>query len=422
MHGGDGGWTLARGSRQGLSGELPLPGPPWGPASVLSSLLDVGVSSAGSREGSAPGACGPGWVARMGPLAGRLRGRWQLVGERCPARPGLPSDWPLEAGVATDQGAGWGPHGRRRGALLRRVCGVGVAAFRAGRGVGVGWPQAAEALGLGAGPTADPLGGCLCPAVPRLLPSMLALETAACPVCWCGRSTSPRCSSHWRGTGLGSRASLESRGLGSAGRAWAVGGLVVSAKGDGFPPKAQEGGGREVPGECLVGHGPGSHHGGFRARPSPILPAQVGSSLRAPGRRPAELWGQLPAGSWPSGVGEAPFPERVTSEACSGPSGSPACVWNERPWRVEPRPRRLLPALRRQPAPSGSARTAALGVCFSQLAPAGVRHGRSTSEVVVGGGPGSRSEGSWRSWPHGSRREACEGVGHRPQEPPRAAL
>lgn len=96
------------------------------------------------------------------------------------------------------------------------------------------------------------------------------------------------------------------------------------AKGDGFPPKAQEGRGREVPGERLVGHGPGSHHGGFQARPSSIFPAQVGSSLRAPSQSLAELWGQLPAGSWPSGAGEAPFLGRVTSEACSGPSGGPA--------------------------------------------------------------------------------------------------
>ena len=180
---------------------------------------------------------------------------------------------------------------------------------------------------------------------------------------------------------------------GPAGRAWAVGELVVSAKGDGFPPKAQEGGGHEVPGERLVGHGPGSRRGGFRARPSPILPAQVGSSLRAPSRSPAELWGQLPAGGWPRGAGEAPFPERVTSKACSGLSGGPACVWNERPWRVEPRPHRLLPALRQQPAPSVSARTTALGVCLLfTVSPGGCE---TRWEHVRGGGgwPGSRLRG-----------------------------
>ena len=257
--------------------------------------------------------------------------------------------------------------------------------------MGVGWPQAAEALGLGAGPTADPLRGRLCPAVPRLLPSTLALGAAACPVCWCGRSTSPRCSSHWPGTGLGSRASLESRGPGSGRKG--LGRRRVSAKGDRFPPKAQEVGGHEVPGERLVGHGSGSHHGGFRARPSPILPAQVGSSLRAPSRSPAELWGQLPAGSWPSGAGEAPFPERVTSEACSGLSGGPACVWTERPWRVEPHPHRLLPAVCQQPAPSVSARTAALGVCLLfTVGPGGCQ---TWWEHVRGGGgwPGSRLRG-----------------------------
>ena len=54
-----------------------------------------------------------------------------------------------------------------------------------------------------------------------------------------------------------------------------------------------------------------------------------------------------------------------------------------------------------------------VSVCFSQSAPVGVRHGGSMSGVVVGGlDPGS--EGSWRSPPHGSRQEACEGAGHCP--------
>ena len=198
-------------------GELPLPGPPWGPASVFSSLLDVGVSSAGSPEGSAPGACGPGWVACVGPPAGRLRGRWELVGEQRPARPGLPSDfgpWRL-AWPKTRE-----PGGDRMADGVGHFCDGSVGRARVLWGQEEMWelggPRPLRPWGWELAPRRIRSGAvCVHPAVPRLLPSTLVLGAAACPVCWCGRSTSPRCSSHWRGTGLGSRASLESRGPGS---------------------------------------------------------------------------------------------------------------------------------------------------------------------------------------------------------------
>ena len=147
------GWTLAGGSRRGLLGERLLPGSPGGPTSVLSSLRDVGVCSAGSTESSAPGA----HVPRAGDARGTPRGACERplgTGGRaasCSARAagGL---WALEAGGAADQGAGRGQHDQLRGALLWWVCGEGMGALPAGGGVGVGQPQATELQRVRSGP------------------------------------------------------------------------------------------------------------------------------------------------------------------------------------------------------------------------------------------------------------------------------
>lgn len=136
----------------------------------------------------------------------------------------------------------------------------------------------------------------------------------------------PRCSSHSEGQGgqqvlsRTERPGVQQEGPGPLEEE------VVSAKGDGFPPKTQEVRGRKVPGERLVRRGPCSCHGVFRARLSAHFTCPGGQRPQGPRLKPgpAELWGQLSAGSWPSGPGEAPFLERVTSEACSGPSGCPA--------------------------------------------------------------------------------------------------
>ena len=313
------GWTLAGGSRRDLTGEPLLPGSPWGPMSVLSSLRDVRVSSAVSTEGFAPGAR----VPRAGDACGTPHGASERplgTGGRmasCLARAagGL---WLLEARGAAEQGARRGQHGQRRRALPRRVCGAGAGALMAGGGAGVGWSQAAEPQRVRS------VSFCVW-AVPRLLPSTLAQGAAACPVCWCGWATRPDAPATVKAReGQQVLSGTERPGVQQEGPGLSEG-VMVLAKGDGFPPEAQESGGLEVSGARLAGRGPCSCHRAFQARSSQHFTRPGGQRPQGPWPKPgpAELWGQLSAGSWPSGSGEAPFLERVTSEACSVPSSCP---------------------------------------------------------------------------------------------------
>lgn len=156
---------------------------------------------------------------------------------------------------------------------------------------------------------------------------------------------------------------------------------MVLAKGDGFPPEAQEGGGREVPGVRLAGHGPCSCHGAFRARPSPHFTRPGGQRPQGPWPKPgpAELWGQLSAGSWPSGPGETPFLERSPRRRAQAPAAAQADCGGRGPECWAPSP------------PSASALhhfcllcTAGPGRCETRWEYVG---------VVAGSGPGSRLRG-----------------------------
>ena len=86
------GWTVARGSRRGLTGKPLLPSSPRAPR-LCSALSGMSGSALRCRQRALlleP--VFPRRVTRVGPPVGHLRGHWELLGKRRPARPGLLGD------------------------------------------------------------------------------------------------------------------------------------------------------------------------------------------------------------------------------------------------------------------------------------------------------------------------------------------